>query len=387
MTAYHCTRFALCHILCLVLSYQAASGRSDCRYDGVVDGTMGFSVETASALDLAEKIAGPGVVIKNASFALKACNDSSAGVYQGGSESITLDTGAVLSNGNISSLVEDAVSSSTECEGEGYKALDDLISWGGLTADATVIVIEFSCKASTVGSVFGSFEFESLGPLQATDNDDVVGIFLNGDNIATIGMEYFGEVRVVSVNGIMANDDLFVNNTVGQPLGVAPLVSGYSVPLTAEGATSEQTNVIEIAIADVFNDSVDSFLFIKEDSLQCNKRLCFESGKECTGKLPFGCCDSKEACQSKRCKPCQALRKTCERDNDCCDGSLCDDSKRCKQCTVRSDPCETNNDCCSYKCKGKTCQKASSDDVRLRPSRRMRPSRKRKRPTRKKMMY
>jgi hypothetical protein len=63
---------------------------------------QGFQLSSGTVRELAEKIAGPSVTIISASLIREACNGTSASLFSGGTESITLDDGVVLSSGHAS---------------------------------------------------------------------------------------------------------------------------------------------------------------------------------------------------------------------------------------------------------------------------------------------
>jgi hypothetical protein len=353
-----------------------------------------FSTQRATAVELARKIAGATLRVTSASLIREACEATSAGVFRGGGDSIAFEAGIVLSTGHISSLRD---GQSGACNGKTYPTLEALMD-EGFAKYATVLEMAFECTNDNVGSisidyVFGSFEYVGLGPNEQTKNNDAAGIFLNGQlpkhNIAWIDGN-----RPVSVNTIPVDDNLFADNSA-RAGNLAPLVSGHTKPLVAIGETDRKANVIRIAVLDMLDDSVDSFLFVKEGSLQCNERQtispaptpkskndCIETGKRCSRDKQ--CCQFKASkCLNKRCFVCQKLYNKCKTDSDCCqseqrDGlAVCDnrkcrlavcDNKSCRSCQQNEKACSVNADCCSDTCESGICKDKSRD--RQRPSRR-----------------
>jgi hypothetical protein len=92
----------------------------------------------------------------------------------------------------------------------------------------------------------------------------LVVVYLNGlapaDNIATVN----GGKDTVGPNSVRVGS----NQYVGRNSTIPPLVAGHTKPLTTGGATNQKTNVITIAIVDTNDDSVDSFVFIREKVAQ-----------------------------------------------------------------------------------------------------------------------
>jgi hypothetical protein len=394
----------------------------------------GLSVkETGNALQLARKIAGSSLTIKNATLAREACNGTSAGIYKGGAGSIVHNRGIVLSNGYASSLVD---GDSGECEGRTYGPLEQLIT-EGFTMDATVLEIEFECNSDNVGSIsldyaFASFEYHHLVKDQATVYNDVAAIFLNGlnsaDNIAVVDGG-----KVVDINNIKVGDELYIDNTKLLGDSTPPLFTGYTKPLVAEGRTKMKVNIIRIGIVDVNDSSGDSYIFIKEGSLQCKDlaptvspaptsrptRTCVKSGSKCSKDKEcckssqcrdqkcyicqaFGsqckdandCCyktdNSQVECRNDKCFYCQKPNDKCKRNSDCCnpssDGLIAQcTSSKCRHCLQNESSCAADEDCCSNNCETSTCKSKSggNSNNRLRPNRRKKGGR--ARPSRRKM--
>jgi hypothetical protein len=219
-----------------------------------------------------------------------------------------------------------------------------------------VLVVEFECDSDNVGSisldfVFGSYEYNKLAPEQPTKHNDVGGIFLNGelpsDNIAT-----FADGRVVSVNTITTGDSLFAGNAKTRThLFSPPLISGYTKLLVAEGRTTKKVNIIRIGVVDVNDDSVDSFMFVREGSLQCNEAhaaelpaptmpptplptpRCVVRGRRC--RVNRKCCGS-QTCINNRCGGCQKLDAKCKAATDCCSATEDDVVVICKNRKCRA---------------------------------------------------
>jgi hypothetical protein len=259
--------------------------------------------------------------------------------------------------------------------------------------DATVLLIEFECKDENVGSVsvdyvFASYEYHEL-PAQATvQENDVLGIFLNGqdptDNIATVDSE------PVSISTVKVGDAIYVDNTRNEnqkPGAIPPHVSGYTTLQRAEGKTTRKTHSMYIAISDIHDDSVDSFVFLREKSLKCHTpddvagpapatvdpstpvpaptlspapsffafepEVCVERKGSCqdTTECCSGVCTGLKM-KKAACANCADLKEICNQDSDCCGKSECDaKSNKCvAPCTKESKKCKKDSECCSGDC-------------------------------------
>jgi hypothetical protein len=238
-----------------------------------------YKVSYASALGLAQTLAGPSVTILNATLTHEACTGVSHGLFQGGSIGLDdAEKGVVLTNGHITSPIDKL---DGNCSSPGFDPLEELMvadgwiwdSWIPVderTHDATVLEIAFECNSDTatwisVEYVFSSDEFKNPALDQYLEND-AIGIFLNGeepsDNIATIS-----DQTAVSVYNVLLQDDdsIFID---GAGNGAIP---GHTKPLIAKSRIDNKVNILTIAIADIIDDVIDSYLFIKGGSLLCNE--------------------------------------------------------------------------------------------------------------------
>jgi hypothetical protein len=321
-----------------------------------------FNFLSGTAMELAEKIKGRGVRIKGAELMQEACQDKSAAMYAGGAATIGPDTGVVLTSGHVSSLVDGFPG---DCSNKGYAPLEPLVKKGA-SIDATVLKIEFECAPNKIGLVaidfvFASYEYDGIDTSTVHKHDDVVGIFLNGKdpkhNIAKVNGE------TVSINAIPPGSDLYVDNDVnrlGRPGASAPHVSGYTKVIRAEKKSQRVAHTMYIAIADIHDDSVDSFVFIREGSLKCYKSSApAPTTPPTASKAPTTADTLVDPTAS-----CTRKNKSCAKSKECCDGRLCagrnKKKQKCKKCADLKDNCSKNKDCCgadndTAKCKDNTC--------------------------------
>jgi hypothetical protein len=340
-----------------------------------------FNILSGTAMELAEKIKGYGVRIMGAELMQEACQDKSAAMYEGGAATIGPDTGVVLSSGHVSSLVDGFPG---DCSNKGFAPLEPLVKKGA-SVDATVLKIEFECAPNNVGMVaidfvFASYEYDGIDTSKAPTHDDVLGIFLNGkdpnDNMAKANGE------AVSISTILPGNDLYVDNEVnrlGRPGASSPHVSGYTKMIRAEKKSQRVAHTMYIAISDILDDSVDSFVFIRAGSLKC-----YKSGADtvspapttpttasnvptsattptAASKVPTSATTSTTT--SVPTASCSRKNKSCAKSKECCTGLCAGKAKNkqtCKTCADIKDNCSSNKECCGAdngkaKCKDSTC--------------------------------
>ncbi len=236
-----------------------------------------------SATDLAEEIRGAGITsITNVTYSGAAV---SAGKLLGGTGAaniIGLDSGVVLSTGNIATVVgpNTSPSAGTNLKAAGFSngAGDaDLSTLSGFTTfDATVLEFDFVPDKSTVfvQYVFASEEYNAFVNRKVGGKlfNDVFAFFVNGVNCATIGGE---PVSIQTINGggpalgtpPISHSELYLNNDF-QP--VAPRntqMDGLTKVLTCRAAVNPNvTNHIKLAIADASDANQDSIVVLRSAS-------------------------------------------------------------------------------------------------------------------------
>ena len=209
--------------------------------------------QNANAAALAAQLVGPGVTVSNARFT---GNANSAGTFVGGSASVGIDTGVVLSTG----WAEDArgpnqASDWSEIMGTPGDAQLDALVAPEVTFDAAILEFDVTPVANTIAIrfVFASEEYQEF---VGSPFNDVIAIFVNGFNCAN----YNG--RPVSVNSINAdvNSALFINNEGGTR---NTEFDGMTVPLDCVAAvTPGVPNRVKIAIADTADPIYDAGVFL-----------------------------------------------------------------------------------------------------------------------------
>lgn len=242
--------------------------------DSIVTTDMNF----LTPLQLVESLLGPGVTASN--IVLNGA-PIAAGTFQGGLPVVGLDTGIVLSSGDIGSVVGPNAAdwTSTDNAGNGDPDLDLLTT--SPTYDATTLEFDFVCQTGGVITFQYVFSSEEYNEFVNTQFNDVFGFFLNGANIATLPSG-----TAVAINNVNcgnpygtggANCSLYLNNSCADlPIGAFPCtgpydteMDGLTVVLTATGVLLPGTNHIKLAIADAGDNVYDSNVFIRGQSFSC----------------------------------------------------------------------------------------------------------------------
>jgi hypothetical protein len=228
----------------------------------------------ASAMTLAQAIAGTGITITDATFTGA---PNAAGTFTGGSGILGLGNGIALSNGSIVNVV--GPNCSTGITGVNNQPGDtDLSSLiGQPTFDASVLNFDFVPTSAlvTFQYVFASDEYQDF----VFDFNDAFAFFVNGQNIALVPQTN----SIVSINNVNngstepgltgippVNPQFYLNNDFQVP-AVSPFnteMDGMTVVLTATTRVNPGvSNHIKLAIADARDQEIDSNVFILAGSL------------------------------------------------------------------------------------------------------------------------
>lgn len=246
-------RAAVTVIAALTLAAAHAQGRPVPVNPPKLGPKVSSVTQNANAAALAAQLVGPGVTISNARFT---GNANAAGTFVGGSASVGIDTGVVLSTG----WAEDArgpnqASDWSEIMGTPGDGQLDALVFPEVTYDAAILEFDVTPLANTIAIrfVFASEEYQEF---VGSSFNDVLAILVNGVNCAN----YNG--RPVSVNSINAdvNAALFINNEGGSR---NTEFDGLTVQLDCVAAvTPGVPNRVRIAIADTADPIYDSGVFL-----------------------------------------------------------------------------------------------------------------------------
>ena len=136
----------------------------------------------------------------------------------------------------------------------------DAVHGPAQTQDAAVLEFDFIPSGDTLlfTYVFGSEEYtEYVGDIF----NDAFAFFVNGTNCATVATQ---PVTVNNVNNV-TNADVFIDNT---DAALNTQLDGITTVLTCEAPVLDgQVNHLKIAVADVFDATYDSAVFIAAGSL------------------------------------------------------------------------------------------------------------------------
>lgn len=215
--------------------------------------------------DLVQSLIASGLTISNVSFT----GDNSAGAqFMGGvSEGLNVESGVILSSGNVADAAgpNDSENITTSFNLPGDPDLDGLIP-GFETFDATVLEFDFVGAGGTISFqyVFGSEEYNEF---VGSSFNDVFGFFLDGQNIALIP----GTSTPVSINNVNAqqNSQYYNNNSpadLGTPTPFLTQADGFTVLLTATADITPGTHHIKLAVADAGDTALDSWVFLAGES-------------------------------------------------------------------------------------------------------------------------
>ena len=203
------------------------------------------------------------------------------GFFNGVNSNLAIDSGVVLSSGNILELIgpNSSGSTSTPFSGAGDPTLDLVVGPIDYTNDAAVLEFDFVPTSDVISFkyVFGSEEYLEF----VTSFNDAFGFFLSGPNPA--GGNYIDQnlaivpgttntpVSIFNVNNI-SNSTYYVDNGTGAtaPQNSDPTViqfDGFTTPLTATAAVNcGDTYHIKIVVADVNDFAYDSGVFLEAGS-------------------------------------------------------------------------------------------------------------------------
>jgi hypothetical protein len=239
----------------------------------IVPITSVTDLTSLSPTQLVQDLIGGGVTASNIQYtgAQKA-----AGIFAGGSQSINIETGVVLSTGWAKAAVGPNDSpSSTQVNGTPSDPQLNAIIAPTPGFDASVLQFDFVPLGSTVtfNYVFGSEEYPEFAPPNVSIFNDVFAFFLNNVNVALIP----GTNKPVSIANVNAvtNSQFYVDNTM--PVNVfGPGTFGshftqmdaFTTVLQVHASVNPGVpNHIKLAIENAGDENYDSWVMIQAGSL------------------------------------------------------------------------------------------------------------------------
>ncbi len=223
--------------------------------------------ESASAVQMAQTIFGPGVTVNSASYTGWS---QSSGIYTGGdavSGRLTpSDTGVILSTGRASDITRSSgdpnrVSNETTNTPGPTNDPDFNAVAGTATFDASYIEANFTPTTDFISVQF-TFASDEYPEFTGSIYNDAVGVWINGNLVTS------PTVNVTQINSVNQNDNstLFNDNT-GDAFNTE--MDGFTVTLALLIPVEIGVpNDIKIGIADVADANYDSSVLIAADSIQ-----------------------------------------------------------------------------------------------------------------------
>lgn len=242
--------------------------------------TIQATVETDVAALITNLVlnADAGIVVE--SVVLRG-GDVCSGLFTGG-HSVSLDipnSGVILSSGDVTGIEgpNNYDAYTTVLDTPGDSDLDSLVP-GSSTNDACILQFDFSCPPEWKGPVVVEFKYifasEEYNEYVDTDYSDIFGFFLNGENIAVVPDGSGNYVTITNVNKKAASE-YYHDNDIGVFSGSPPhaiQANGFTSTFTATAITKDGLNTMKIAIADVGDSSLDSWVLLQAGSFTCRTR-------------------------------------------------------------------------------------------------------------------
>ncbi len=245
---------------------------------------------TVTADTLADNIAGSGVTVVSTSFS---GDNSQGGTFTSATgypaEWLAFDSGVILSTGSTASVLGPNIADNTTVNAPGTGTDADFTTiGGGITSfDTAALSISFipTSNRITLQFVFGSEEYNEY--VYANFND-AIGVWVNGQHVSVtpagspISIDTINQAATynpangsqtrdhIPGNGIFdsASPSLFINNTPNAGT-YNTAMDGFTVTLSLiANVNVGVANTIKIGVADIGDASFDSWLFVRENSLQ-----------------------------------------------------------------------------------------------------------------------
>ena len=239
----------------------------------------------ATAAALANKLAGPGVIVLNP---VLTCATNAQGIFYGPS-TLSFDSGIVLTSGQAATtgltIGANGPASGFASTSNGTAGDPQLTTLAGQpTNDACILQFDFRPVGDTVkfDYVFGSEEYTDF---TCSDFNDVFGFFITGPGygVATNLAKVPGTNLPVCINSVncgpTGGGSLSTCNAVGagSPFCAYYVNNSAGTTITYDGLTTTLTAIahvtpcdtyhLKLGIADAFDDILDSGVFLKAGSL------------------------------------------------------------------------------------------------------------------------
>jgi subtilisin-like proprotein convertase family protein len=221
-----------------------------------------------TATQLANILAGSNIVVSNATLTGAAV---ASGTFNATNQNIGMNTGVILSTGNISTAPgpNTAGNTSNQLGTNGTSQMDSIA--GTATHDAIILEFDFTVQSEFIqfDYIFASEEYPEYAPPNTSTFNDVFAFFISGPGI--VGQQNIALIpntsNPVAINNINAvtNNQYYISNTGGQALSF----DAYTTVLTArkDGLTPCMTYHLKLVIADAGDSKYNSAVLLEENSL------------------------------------------------------------------------------------------------------------------------
>jgi len=242
-------------------------------------------------MDLAETLVGSGIEIVDATID---CYSQGFGLFECIDCNLGIDSGFILTTGKVINA-EGPNNSGSLGYNSGLTGDPDLNALPGVgtTYDRCVFELDIipECDTISFDYVFGSEEYnEYVGSI-----NDAFAFWISGPGI--VGMVNIalipGTALPVTIDNVnLGSYPAYYHNNTGVPAGDPYYIQydGFTVPLTAVSAvTPGETYHLKLAIADEFDHSFDSGVFLKANSLGTSVTSLFSFPETGIGFFPEYC--------------------------------------------------------------------------------------------------
>jgi len=226
---------------------------------------------------LAQSLVGPGVSISNVTYTGA---NVAGGTFTGGGDVVGIESGVMLSSGNIANAIGPNNSGSKGASNSASGDTDLNTFSGKTTYDAAVLNFDFVPNQSKLYMryVFSSDEYnEYVG----SNYNDVFAFLVNTVNFAKVN----GSPVAINTVNLGSNPLFYVDNTSG---ALNTQMDGLTKVLSLKApVTPGQVNHMKLAIADASDYIYDSNVFIETGSFQSgspNSKLVFKVSKKKVAK-------------------------------------------------------------------------------------------------------
>jgi len=220
-----------------------------------------------TATQLAQILAGPNVVISNATLSGSA---QASGSFNGANSNIGMNSGVILSSGDVNNAPGPNNTAGTgDNLGTGGTAQMDGLA-GVATQDAITLQFDFAVQSDFIQFqyIFASEEYPEYAPPNSSAFNDVFAFFISGpgitgeENIALVP----GTTNPVTINNINAitNNQYYIDNAGGATVQY----DAWTTVLTAERQNLLPCNTytMKLVIADAGDGVFNSSVFLLENS-------------------------------------------------------------------------------------------------------------------------